>query len=277
MYLNVFIDGDKLGFNSKSAIDKFKTEIKNNTKININEINNKYIKSDYILTETFKNNTDIKFEIIKKIIIPNNDSNDNSKKELLRQKIKSIKNNRTSKITNTISDENIPPDIMKEYNKLLKISHMPTSVQIPNPSEILSDPEKYKPLISMVLNNKMIKQFGASHPYIKYFKLLSEKINNNNNIENIENIEKIDDIANIVGKDLNDNDTESETDDNNNNDDNGDNNDNNDNNNVDDNNNDNIKNDNDNDDNDNDIKNNNDNDNDIKNNNDNDDNDFEIV
>lgn len=170
---HVHIEGDKNGFNSKMALSKFKTSIKkmdyDNKNINLEELKNKYIKSNFIL-EIMKYDTNDKDIIIKileleleKKILETNCNNKNA----IKNKLNAMKKNRNK------ANENISDDIFKEYTKLKKISNMP----LPEPNEILSNPEQYKPLISMILNNKMINQMGINHPYIKYFKLIANKLN----------------------------------------------------------------------------------------------------
>ena len=95
-------------------------------------------------------------------------------KKSLKEKIRLMKKNRTnSDFHKAKLDDNVSDEILKEYNNLRKVSKMP----VPEPSEILSNPEQYKPLLNMVLNNQMINQIGVNHPYIKYFKLISDKLN----------------------------------------------------------------------------------------------------
>lgn len=169
----VFIEGDKSGFNSKMAIEKFKTCIKKmdetKSELNLIELQKKYIKPEFKL-EIIKYDPNNK-DIIVKISI-NNKYEENRK--VLKEKIKSLKKNRTnSDYYKAKQDENVSDEILKEYNNLRKITKMP----VPEPSEILSNPEQYKPILSMVLNNQMVNQMGANHPYIKYFKLIAEKLN----------------------------------------------------------------------------------------------------
>jgi len=169
----VFIEGDKTGFNSKIAIEKFKSCVKKmdetESKLNLEELQKKYVKPEFKL-EIIKYDSNNK-DIIIKILI-NNKYEENRK--VLKEKIKLLKKNRTNSDYHKAKlDENVSDEILKEYNKLKKMTKMP----VPEPSEILSNPEQYKPLLSMVLNNQMINQMGANHPYIKYFKLIAEKLN----------------------------------------------------------------------------------------------------
>jgi hypothetical protein len=170
---NVCIEGDKTCFNSKIAVEKFKTCVRNmdstDSKLNLEELQKKYIKPEFKL-EIIKYDPNDE-NIIFKISI--NDKHEENKK-ILKDKIKSLKKNRTnSDYYKAKQDENVTDEILKEYNNLKKITKMP----VPEPSEILSNPEQFKPLLNMVLNNKMVNQMGTNHPYIKYFKLIADKLN----------------------------------------------------------------------------------------------------
>ena len=171
---NIYIEGDKNGFNSKMAIEKFRISLKKmdfeKQKLDLEELKNKYIKSDFIL-EIIKYDTTVRditikiSEIVKKPLITNN-------KKILKDKLNAMRKNR-NKVEDYKCSENVSDDILKEYIKLKKISKMP----IPEPNEILSNPEQYKPILSMVLNTKMVNQMGINHPYIRYFKLIAQKLN----------------------------------------------------------------------------------------------------
>lgn len=64
--LAIHIEGDKAGFVSKSAVDKFKTAIKSNPQYNLKELVSKYIKPEFELVEVSKSNTEIKFSLTEK-------------------------------------------------------------------------------------------------------------------------------------------------------------------------------------------------------------------
>ncbi len=192
--VSVFIEGDKTGFNSKTAIERFKTFVKSNMDFNLAELAVKFVKPDYCLEVADKTTDRVTF-IIDKLAKPvseqvlveelaqevkqqeteqSNPLDDKKKrKEFLRAKINMMKKDRTnSGYRIAKSNENVSDEILSEYVKLKKISKMP----IPEPTEILSNPEQYKPIISMVLGNNMMKQLGSTHPYVKYFKLIAEKL-----------------------------------------------------------------------------------------------------
>jgi len=174
---NIFIEGDKTAFNSKIAVDKFKKTLKdiiaNGGIINLEELQKKYVKSTYKL-EMNNDDKDIIIKILEQNKEPILEQNKEQNKRILKDRLKEMSNNRTN-ITyhRAKNDENISDEILKEYLKLKKISHMP----VPEPSEIFKNPEEFKPLFNMILNPLMTAKIGTSHPYIKYFKLIADKLN----------------------------------------------------------------------------------------------------
>lgn len=171
MSINVYITGDKDGFNSKGAVDKFKAMVKKTPIADINTeiLKSKYIKPEYDLSIESKLETEIKFNIMKKVV-----DNINDKRQALRMKLNMMKKNRTNvEVTAARGNKDVPDDILEEYIKLKKVAG---SMPIPEPGEILAKPEEYKPLIAMVLGNDIIKQKGPNHPYTRYFRLLGNKL-----------------------------------------------------------------------------------------------------
>ena len=182
--INVFIDGDKSNFVSKLSINKFKQKVKQPDfqLDDLNNISSLYLKPKYLFHFISHENNDYKFEIIKK---PKDTPKPKKPKEtvemdekgklreLMRSKINLMTKNRTNhdyhkaKLSGKVDDE-----ILEEYAKLKKVSKIP----VPDPYEVINDPEQYKPIISMVLNNDIMNTLGKSHSYIKYFTLLANKI-----------------------------------------------------------------------------------------------------
>lgn len=172
----VFIEGNKEGFNSKMAVEKFKTSVKKmdmeSGKLNLEELQKKYIKPEYKLElvkhELTDQNIIVKLSLVEKPI--DKDSN----KKLLKEKLKTMKKNRNKFDYYKVNDDDeASNDIFKEYINLKKTCKLP----VPEPNEILSNPEQYRPLLNMILNNKMMNQMGANHPYIRYFRLIANKLN----------------------------------------------------------------------------------------------------
>jgi hypothetical protein len=170
MIFNVHISGDKTGFNSKSSVDKFKTSIKSvlekNEELNVEDLMKRYINTNFTLSVERKDDN-IYANVMKRV-----EQSTKENRELLKAKINLMKKNRTNSDYYKAKSGNVPDDIMEEYTKLKKLSKMP----VPEPSEILENPEQYKPMLAMVLGNTMMKQLSQSHPYVRYFKLLADKL-----------------------------------------------------------------------------------------------------
>jgi hypothetical protein len=205
MSKNVFINGDKTGFNSKMAVDKFKVSAKKDC--NLAVLQEKYIKPDFTLSLAGQTDTTITFNIMKKVeTIPEPVPVDD-KKQLLRMKLNMMKNSRTNKeVHKAKNNKDVPEEILSEYLKLKKGANIP----IPAPDEILSNPEQYKPIISMLLSNEATKKH-------KYFKLLGEKLGlTADDNTPVEKSDKIVDINSVEGKgnhiNMGDYETDSETD-----------------------------------------------------------------
>jgi hypothetical protein len=236
--INVFIDGDKTCFISKSSIQKFK-QIVRTSEFNINnvdELSNKFMKPGFkLICYEHTHNLEYKFKIddikiddmkITDTKINNGVINsDKTQKDKLRDKIKELskirKNSNYYKpksSNNTDNTDNITPDvaeIYKEYNKLVKLSKV--SIPIPEPKEILENPDQYKSILSMVLSNGSMNKLGKNNPYFRYFTLLANKIGAQKikiNEEDREIIHKdvveMLDLKQVVGNTISDNDVDTE-------------------------------------------------------------------
>lgn len=235
----VHIDGDKTAFISKNSLEKFKQTIKSNSSFKLSELVEKYVKPEYNLEIISTYNNEFKYKIVVKSIqksktektetTEKTEKTETEKKhELLKAKLNLMANSRTnSDYYKAKSSGNVDDNILDEYQKLKKI----TKMAIPEPSEILKNPEEYKHMISMILSNSIMKQYGNTHPYVRYFKLLAEKIGATeilpiptqnfdslqntvpNYINNISKPTKYTELKQVSGININNDDTESETDD----------------------------------------------------------------
>jgi hypothetical protein len=102
--LSVCIEGDRSGFVSKSAIDKFKTFIKTNIvdsdDYNLQDLSDKYMKENYIIKLISRTENEIKFNIESKPVVVSNKSISDAKQKL-RDKIKNQQASRGKKTGNT--------------------------------------------------------------------------------------------------------------------------------------------------------------------------------
>ncbi len=178
--VNVFIEGDKSGFNSKNAVDKFKQAVKSSATFDLADLNKKYVKAGFVVEQVDRSSNEVRFMIgkanheVKKQEQPAPElSEKEQRRQMLKAKINLMRQDRTNSVYHKAkSNSNVPADVLAEYMKLKKISKMP----IPEPNEIFAHPEEYKPVISMLLQNNMMKQLPSTHPYVRYFKLIAEKI-----------------------------------------------------------------------------------------------------
>lgn len=176
--MNVYIEGDKSGFNSKIAVTKFKDLVKSSNEISVEELSKRFIKTDYNLELLSKDNSNIKFKLslkqqllteLHQVQEQEKKQIDTSKRELLRNKIRNMSQNRSNSDFRKVKNHDFVPDnIMKEYLKLKQASPVP----IPEPWTVIENPEEYRTMIGMLLGNKMVH----NNPFLKYFKLLGERI-----------------------------------------------------------------------------------------------------
>ena len=174
---NVIVEGDKTGFNSKNAVDKFKQAVKSSNNFDLVELTKKYVKSGFLLEQVEKTDNSFRFMIGKENSEVEKQepqlSEKDQKRKMLKAKINLMRQDRTNSVYHKAkANDNVPAEILNEYMKLKQISKMP----IPEPNEIFAHPEEYKPIISMVLQNSMMQQLGSNHPYVRYFKLIAEKL-----------------------------------------------------------------------------------------------------
>jgi hypothetical protein len=171
----VCIDGDKSAFVSKAAVDKFKQSIKSNPNSVLEELVEKYVKPEYKLELVSSDNNEFKYKVIVKPVQKSKreKTEKEQRHELLKAKLNLMANARTNRDYHKAKNSgNVDQEILVEYQKLKKM----TKMAIPEPGEILANPEQYRPMLSMVLSNSIMKQHGSSHPYVRYFTLLAEKI-----------------------------------------------------------------------------------------------------
>jgi hypothetical protein len=222
---NIYIEGDKSGFNSKTAVDRFKLMVKKSTDFNLdNQDLTSFIKPEYKIELVNKTDEELKFSVNKKTLT-NEKSDHEVNKDLLKNKLRNMYNLRTNiSYYKAKQNKNVPENILAEYKKLVKVSKIP----VIDPNEVIENPDKYKSLISMLISNEFIGKMPHSHPYVKYYKLIAEKIGanpilptaTNNFLNNMSTPEVPDNFyelckkletSKIKGNDINkDNDTEEE-------------------------------------------------------------------
>jgi len=168
---SVIVDGDKLAFNSKTALIKFKDFMRENGKLTDAS---RFIKPEYKILLVEKNENTSKYKVVHKDYVEEKKLDGKEKKDLVKAKLKLMADNRTNINVRHLSlnKDTVPKEISDEYKKLMKISKVP----IPEPVEILKNPEQYKPLVMGVLQNGVTATLASNHPYKNYFKLLAKHL-----------------------------------------------------------------------------------------------------
>ena len=164
---SVFINGDKKLFTSKSAIQRFKNDLKKCDVKNINIEDSKYLQSGYIFKINFKNN------IFDATIITIEEHMRNEKKKMLKRK---LKNAQYSRSTNVKKDReslkrSIPDKLFKSYMNLLKQGDFPN---IPSPKDVIENPERFQRQISLIMgeDGMVSNENDANNAIKKYFNSL---------------------------------------------------------------------------------------------------------
>jgi hypothetical protein len=131
MGLAVCIEGDKTGFVSKAAVDKFKTSIKSNPEYNLEELTSKYVKPEFEIVQGPRTQNEIKFTIQEKpkpnpIVTKQkqvSQTQSSDVRERLRAKINEKYNERTSsttKETKYTTGQANSSDMIKDVMKLIQ-------------------------------------------------------------------------------------------------------------------------------------------------------------
>jgi hypothetical protein len=194
--INIFVEGDSNGFNSQNAKFKFKQFVKQhlNTSFlkgqdvgNLETLCSRFVKSDYELKFISYKDSNITVKLTKK---PELKKESISKRDMLKAKIKMLSDKRTNINYHKAKASNVPDDLLDVYKK----ASNECTVPIPEPSEIIKNPEQYKMLIQMMISTPEFKTKNSA--YFKYFKMLGDLLgvepltlptNNNNSSNNTTN------------------------------------------------------------------------------------------
>ncbi len=174
--MNVFIEGDRSLFLSKSAVDRFKKDFKeSNFKIDVIDCS-KYLKEGYVF-KTLIEDTSIKVNILslekeKETILLK--QKEDSRKQL-RNQLKQLKNSRTGQVHKHLDTlkRTVPENIYKSYHNLIRNFQMPN---IPAPDDVINNPDKYKTQIATIMGlGGNVSNDGRASAYIKqYFNALGQ-------------------------------------------------------------------------------------------------------
>ena len=163
MSLSVYIEGDRSLFLSKTAIERFKKDVKEKKPDMLNF--QSYLKEGYSFKITTKEND------ITATIISTKEELLEEKRKLLRQRLnrsKSIvmKNEEKEKLDSL--KRVLPDKLFKTYKELVSKFQMPN---IPAPDDMIKNPDRYRQQISTIMStlNKVSDDNVANNAIKKYF------------------------------------------------------------------------------------------------------------
>ena len=165
--MNVFIEGDRTQFLSKSAVDRFKKDVKE-TKPDLID-SSKYLKEGYIfnIVQT-ENNITAKICNQEELKLEN-------KRQELKNRLKSAQRCRGGEQYKQLDSlkRTVPDKIYKSYLNLIKTYG---ASNIPSPLEIIENPDKYRDQISRVSGMKgpVSNDIHLSNAIKQYFSSLGK-------------------------------------------------------------------------------------------------------
>ena len=206
---SIIIDGDKSLFLSKSAICRFKKDLRDDNKERL-AINN-YLSNGWSYKIISNTDTEIKIELVQdkdktielvqdkektKELIQDKDkikeivkdktkeivkdktkeivlSEQDEKRKILKEKLKIARMNKLSPMQMKQNLRNkVPADVLDAYLELKKVQ---LKVPVPPPDIVLSKPDEFKQIIhTMVQSFGMFK--GNNNPVVNYYKLLAKHL-----------------------------------------------------------------------------------------------------
>ncbi len=175
--MNVFIEGDRSQFQSKSAVDRFKKDIKELDQSKLDSINSsKYLKEGFVFKTLVENNS-IKVNIIsleqekQELLVK---QKQDSRKQL-RDQLKQLKNSRTGQVHKHLDTlkRTIPENIYKSYYNLIRNFQMPN---IPAPDDVINNVDKYRTQVATIMGlGGNVSNDARASSYIKqYFNALGQ-------------------------------------------------------------------------------------------------------
>ncbi len=164
--MNVFIEGDRTQFLSKSAVDRFKKDVRE-TKPDLID-SSKYLKEGYIFNIVINENINVKICNEEELKLEN-------KRKELKNKLKMAQRCRGGEQYKQLDSlkRTVPDKIYKSYLNLIKSYG---ANNIPSPLEVMENPDKFKHQISRVMGTKgpVSNDMNLSNSIKQYFSSLGK-------------------------------------------------------------------------------------------------------
>lgn len=164
--MNVFIEGDRSQFLSKSAVDRFKKDVRE-TKPDLID-SSKYLKPGFVFNIVVGENITAKICNEEELKLEN-------KRQELKNKLKSAQRCRGGEQYKQLDSlkRTIPEKIYKSYLNLIKTYG---ANNIPSPLEVIENPDRFKEQISRVMGTKgpVSNDMNLSNSIKQYFSSLGK-------------------------------------------------------------------------------------------------------
>jgi hypothetical protein len=161
--ISVFIEGDKTKFVSKSAIERFKRDLRSNDSEKLK--NNDYFVEGWTYILNSSENNQIKVNVVE---TETHKDRLNVLREKLKQKI--TRKPSLSQIRTPLKNK-VPDDILQAFINLKKTNN---TTPIISPEQILAKPNEYFNMLQTTINNYK----GNTNPIINYYKSLMKHLKN---------------------------------------------------------------------------------------------------
>ena len=165
---SIIIEGDKTLFSTKAAVDRLKRDLREDNKKKL--LINDYFKQGGSYNIISNSDTEMKIQLVN---LPTQIVDSDSKRNMLKEKLKMIRQNKLSfsQITQNLKNK-VPSDVLDAYIQLKKV-HL--KIPIHQPELVLSKPEEFKPVIySMIQSFGMFK--GKNNIIVNYYRLLAKHL-----------------------------------------------------------------------------------------------------
>jgi hypothetical protein len=164
MSIHVLINGDRSFFKSKTAIDRFKKDLKKST-VHLNS--SKYLKENYDYKLTIEDDKYI-VDLVKK------ESRDELKAKL-KTRLKGLNKYRKNTTAKEMKEmkKKIPKNI---FNSFVKLKQKMPDVPFDRPEDILSNPDKYKERFKDLASSLNESDATSSDPFRSYIYKMTKEL-----------------------------------------------------------------------------------------------------
>jgi hypothetical protein len=167
---SVVIQEGREAFVNKSAIDRFKNDIRENNQEKIAK--GKYFQYGWNHEVVSENDKEIIIRIRK--VDMKSDKKDSENRQMLKLRLKQMQENRKNPHQiKTVMKDKVPDDVLSAYMEIKRNRNI--KMPVPNPLEVLSKKEEFRPVIHTTVQSFGLFR-GTNNPIVNYFRLLAKHL-----------------------------------------------------------------------------------------------------